>query len=254
VQNLADEPDKLVGTNEVLYTLSVVIKTQVNEGMLVRARLLVSGTVQKVAYRLRVDRCAFDAELAGFVRNLEDGTVEIVCEGERDRIERFSHNINIVEYPTRVKDISIEYSEPTGEFREFTIVRDDRYDGDLAGKLDTGLLYIAAMHRDLAGKQDQAVQKQDDTHAAIKEMHADLSEKQDDTQAAIKEMHADLSEKQDETTGAVKEMDGHTCERFDRLEGKYDRFGNSLDEVSRDLKRLVAETTTEKSDREYPVE
>jgi len=227
---------KLVGTNEVLYTLSVVIKTQVNEGMMVRARLLVSGTVQRVAYRLRVDRCAFDAELAGFVRNLEDGTVEIVCEGEQDRIERFSQDIKIVEYPTRVREIRIEYSEPTGEFREFTIVRDDRYDGDLAEKLDTGLLYIAAMHRDLAGKQEQTVQKQDDT------------------QATIKEMHADLSEKQDETTGAVKEMDGHTCERFDRLEGKYDRFGNTLDEVSRDLKRLVAETTTEKSDREYPVE
>lgn len=53
----------------------------------VRRRLLISGRVQGVFFRDGVRRRAEGWGLAGWVRNLDDGRVEVVVEGERDAVE-----------------------------------------------------------------------------------------------------------------------------------------------------------------------
>jgi len=45
-------------------------------------RFIVKGTVQGIFFRQFVKTHADELKLRGFVRNLEDGTVEIVAEGE----------------------------------------------------------------------------------------------------------------------------------------------------------------------------
>ncbi len=58
------------------------------------ARLyIVSGRVQGVGFRHFVHRCAAAEGLHGWVRNLEDGRVEISAEGERESLARFEHHI-----------------------------------------------------------------------------------------------------------------------------------------------------------------
>ncbi len=55
----------------------------------VRARAVVHGRVQGVFYR---DRCRTEAQrlgVRGWVRNRPDGTVEVVAEGPRDRVDQF---------------------------------------------------------------------------------------------------------------------------------------------------------------------
>ncbi len=56
----------------------------------VRRRLVVSGSVQGVNYRMACAREADRLALAGFVRNLPDGRVEVVAEGSRDAVERLA--------------------------------------------------------------------------------------------------------------------------------------------------------------------
>ena len=54
----------------------------------VRCRVVVSGRVQGVFFR---DRCRAEAQrlgVRGWVRNRSDGSVEVVAEGPRDRVER----------------------------------------------------------------------------------------------------------------------------------------------------------------------
>jgi acylphosphatase len=51
------------------------------------ARLFIDGRVQGVAYRYFVREAAERLGLSGWVRNLPDGRVEAVFEGQRSRIE-----------------------------------------------------------------------------------------------------------------------------------------------------------------------
>ncbi len=55
---------------------------------LLRRRLLVSGEVQGVFFRDRCRREAMAADVAGWARNLPDGRVEVVAEGEPEAVER----------------------------------------------------------------------------------------------------------------------------------------------------------------------
>lgn len=51
-------------------------------------RVVVSGTVQGVWFRAHTEKRAKELGLAGFVRNLPDGTVEIVAEGDSGSVDR----------------------------------------------------------------------------------------------------------------------------------------------------------------------
>jgi len=53
---------------------------------LVRARIRVTGVVQGVGYRFFVRNVAASLGLAGEVRNLSDGSVEVVAEGDRSLV------------------------------------------------------------------------------------------------------------------------------------------------------------------------
>ncbi|MEY2976999.1 MAG: acylphosphatase [Prochlorotrichaceae cyanobacterium] len=53
----------------------------------VRVHLYISGKVQGVFYRASAERVASSWGLAGWVRNLPDGRVELVAEGDRPQVE-----------------------------------------------------------------------------------------------------------------------------------------------------------------------
>jgi acylphosphatase len=56
---------------------------------------IVHGFVQGVGYRYLVRRIALRYDLKGFARNLRDGSVEILVDGEKDSIEKFEVEINV---------------------------------------------------------------------------------------------------------------------------------------------------------------
>lgn len=56
---------------------------------MIRRRVYYEGIVQGVGFRWTALRTAARFAVAGFVRNLDDGRVEVVAEGERDEVARF---------------------------------------------------------------------------------------------------------------------------------------------------------------------
>lgn len=172
-----------------------------------RAHIIASGRVQKAGFRIFVDRIAFKLDLKGMVRNLDDGTVEIICEGPEDRLDEFSRMINIRKYPIRVDSLKRRITRATGEFKDFDIIKDDRSDSDLEGKVDLGTVFI----QDLSAKQD-------DTIEAIRSTNA----KQDATTKAIQSMHSDM-------TGS-----------FGHLNKKYGEFGKTLKGVRKDTRGMAS--------------
>lgn len=81
----------------------------------VRARVLVSGRVQGVFFRTETFSRASSRNVAGWVRNLPDGRVEAVFEGERLEVEsmiRFAHQGPSM---AAVDDLEVSWEEPAGE-------------------------------------------------------------------------------------------------------------------------------------------
>ena len=62
--------------------------------MRVARRFLVSGRVQGVGFRFFAEAAGAREGLHGWVRNLPDGRVEVVAEGEAAALERFEHALS----------------------------------------------------------------------------------------------------------------------------------------------------------------
>ena len=58
-----------------------------HSGPIVRKKVVFSGRVQNVGFRLEIHRIAQRMELSGWVRNLEDGSVEAELQGEESKIQ-----------------------------------------------------------------------------------------------------------------------------------------------------------------------
>lgn len=86
-----------------------------------RAHVFYSGRVQGIGFRYTAEKLAADLGLVGWVKNLPDGRVEILCEGPRDRIELLLRNIQQSELGTHIKKTHCDWEEPTHEFKEFCI-------------------------------------------------------------------------------------------------------------------------------------
>lgn len=89
--------------------------------MLARAHILVSGRVQGVCFRGYTERWASDVKLTGWVRNLGDGRVEIVAEGDRANIEKLLALVRNGPPSARVSRTELEWQEWRGEFSEFRV-------------------------------------------------------------------------------------------------------------------------------------
>ena len=90
--------------------------------MQVRTRVLVAGRVQGVGFRWAVEDEARDAGVTGWVRNLPDGRVEAVFEGEEESVRRMAGFCRRGPAVARVDDVAIIKEEYTGKFEGFFIL------------------------------------------------------------------------------------------------------------------------------------
>lgn len=86
-----------------------------------RLHIVISGRVQGVAYRYFAEKRAVSLSLTGWVRNLYDGRVEVVAEGERANLEVFLAELRKGPRLAQVEDVDVRWGEPTGEFVAFLI-------------------------------------------------------------------------------------------------------------------------------------
>jgi acylphosphatase len=88
--------------------------------MLVSRRLLISGRVQGVGFRwFAIERASVEG-ITGWVRNLPDGGVEIVAEGDAEAMERFERALRHGPGRARVDDVAVDILTPTGRFLSFS--------------------------------------------------------------------------------------------------------------------------------------
>ncbi len=87
-----------------------------------RFHVHISGRVQGVFFRANTCKQARSLGLTGWVRNLPDGRVEAVFEGDNGAAEAMRDWCRTGTPPARVELLEAEEESPTGEFTDFRIV------------------------------------------------------------------------------------------------------------------------------------
>jgi len=157
----------------------------------IRAEIIVEGDVQGVGFRYYARRAARRLGIVGYVENLEDGNVRIICESPKEKIEELIQRLEAAQPPIKVEKISLIYTEATGQFKSFKIVT-----GDLAEEMVEGFATGAAYFEVMFLKQDQLLSKQD----MMLEKQDKMLEKQD----MMLEKQDRMLEKQDSILSEIK--------------------------------------------------
>ena len=109
------------------------------------ANIRVYGVVQGVGFCHMVRNKAHHLRITGYVKNLEDASVEIKCEGKKENIAELVEIIRKSKDPVYVDNMDVKYFEGDGEFNTFQIIV-----GDLASEMmegfDTYCMYLEQLN------------------------------------------------------------------------------------------------------------
>jgi len=147
--------------------------------MRARARIVAEGEVQKAGYRDIVEDIAVKLGVKGFVENLRDKTVCVVCEGEKDVVDRFVDAIKIKNDIVDVKSVKIvETSPATNEFKYFDI-KYGSPEEELGERMVAAVKYAKlALHetREVGGEVKKVGEEVKGSREDIQDMHKDMNE------------------------------------------------------------------------------
>jgi len=87
-----------------------------------RIRIFVTGKVQGVFFRQALKVMAKKNSVSGWVKNLKDGRVEAVLEGEQEKVSRLVEWSHGGPANARVEDVEIRNEKFTGEFSKFDVL------------------------------------------------------------------------------------------------------------------------------------
>ena len=92
-----------------------------NDASTARAHVHYTGRVQGVGFRYTAEAIAHRTGMKGFVKNLNDGRVELVCEGPKKKIEAFLDEIQKCSLGPYIRQTECQWEAPTHEFDDFRV-------------------------------------------------------------------------------------------------------------------------------------
>ena len=152
------------------------------------------GRVQRVGYREHEYDEAFERNISGYVRNLENGEVEIVAEGSEEDLREFINAINIIQRPIAVKSFTIRWEEATGEYADFEIIRGEIQE-EIFERMDYAgnVLHSMDMKFDrMLDKQDRMLNKQDEMLQLGRETKEEIAGLRSDTKKHLEDEFAEM--------------------------------------------------------------
>jgi len=226
-----------------------------------RIEVVVKGEVQKVGYRDSVQKIARSLEVRGYVENLRDGNVFIVCEGEDENVNKFVEEIDIKKHFIHVKEVEItKESDYTGEFEYFDI-KYGKLEEELGERMGTGIAYAGATLEETKATRQDIKAMHEDLNEGFKGMHEELKEGFKGTQEGINSMHEDIKEGFKAMHNGIKRASEETHEdlaggfegtrkdiqamhedmnkNFNELDNKYHSVSKNLEGLNENLTKVV---------------
>ena len=84
-------------------------------------RYLVRGRVQGVGFRYFTQECALREGVTGWVRNLPDGRVEALVEGDAEAVTRIERELRSGPRGARVQTVTVDNEDVTGAYDTFSV-------------------------------------------------------------------------------------------------------------------------------------
>ena len=91
--------------------------------MIIARKFLISGLVQGVGFRFFTQRSAARHQVHGYVKNLEDGRVEALAQGDEKSVKSFMEDLTAGPVYAKVDDIEETVLEPNNSINSFLIER-----------------------------------------------------------------------------------------------------------------------------------
>lgn len=85
-----------------------------------RAHVYYEGSVQGIGFRFAARSCAAGLKLGGWVKNLDDGRVEVVCQGDERKIKVFLDKM-ASDFGGYIRNTNIEWSAAADEYDGFGV-------------------------------------------------------------------------------------------------------------------------------------
>ena len=219
-----------------------------------KAEIIVRGAVQKTGYRDYVQEKARSLNVKGYVENLRDGSVRIVCEADEETLKNFIKLINIKQDLIGVEEIETIKKQPaTGEYEYFDI-KHGSTEEEMDERMVAGLKIAVATRQEI--KDTRAEIK--DTRADIRNMHQDLKgsivsmhqdlkggieSMHDDLKGSIVSMHQDLKggieSMHDDLKGSIVSMHQDMNQNFKEMAERYDVISAELLRTRKELEIAV---------------
>lgn len=198
--------------------------------MIVRATFKVTGKVQDVGLRAKTRHEARSLGLCGQAENLEDGSMKVVCEGPKAAIVELWRRIASQNGVSRARLGRIRYGKATGSFRGFRKVPEKDPARATSRKLDEGVRHLGRINLRL-GRIDNGIR-------GLKSGINDVKSGINDVKTGINGVKSGINGVKSGINGVrsgIRAMDSHMGSHFRRLDRKYDRFGDTMAKVARDL-------------------
>ncbi|MEM3083762.1 MAG: acylphosphatase [Nitrososphaerales archaeon] len=152
---------------------------QGKEARLKASQVIVRGEVQHVGYRRRVSNIARRIGVKGYVKNLSDGSVKIVVQGDQGLLDKFIKALKIEEPPILVDRIDAKQIRVGKAFRDFRIIS-----GSFVEELQEGLgageaqLYMFRNEfRDYRNEFRDFTKSTDENFMRLESRYGEISEK-----------------------------------------------------------------------------
>jgi len=88
---------------------------------MIRYNVFISGKVQLVGFRSYIKKKADELGIKGWIRNLDDGRIEAVFEGEENNVKIILEYCKKGPISAEVKNLDMKKEEYKNEFKDFEI-------------------------------------------------------------------------------------------------------------------------------------
>ncbi len=157
-----------------------------SDDSLTQYQIIVSGNIQRVGFRDKVDDLAFDFSISGYVENRPKKEAFILAQGNKQNLEQFCQKVQKLELPVKVQSLRITEHPWDEKYQDFSVIRGKPIE-ELAERFDTAVYFLNSIDRkqdQMLGKQDQIIDLQKESiciqSKTLDEVHAlrtDLTEK-----------------------------------------------------------------------------